>query len=235
MINQELRCIFLFICYYILMDSYNKIEFQLALIKASNIEFNKQFEERFSRILHNKQVMFETGPGWRPMLWELFERIETIAMPYKIQIEIQQIKEKFGNLRFYYEVSSVYEEDEVNRSALVLIGQLVDIYKEKSYHICDITGRYYKYRINSGSWVYACCYSAFIERYKTTPEMVEWARKDMVTQVQFDTIINNIKFTNKQRQFITSLSQTGILNDYLDDVSISKLIEHEFWLDPDKL
>lgn len=217
------------------MNNYNETDFQKELIGLSDVDYIRKFEARFSNILKIKKIGFETGPGWRPMLWELFERIEVVAIPYKIEIEVQQIKEKFGSLRFYYSALPAYEDQDVSQAALKLIEQLVDIYEEKSYHICDETGRYYKYRISSGSWVYACCYEAFIKKHATLPEMVEKARKDMVAQVQFDTIISNIKYTNKMRQFITSLSQTGILSDYLDDVSISKLIEHEFWLDNDKL
>ena len=83
--------------------------------------------------------------------------------------------------------------------------------------------------------MYACCYDAFVKRYSTQPQMVERARKDIVARVQFDRIIDTIKQGSKERQFISSLSQTGILNEYLDEISISKLVENEFWLDSDKL
>lgn len=216
--------------------NYNETEFQKELIGDTQGDFITKVTNRFTNFLH-KPIGFETGPGWRPMLWALLEEIEVIAIPYKIEIELQQVKEKFGSLRFYY--MSHYKESDVeieNRQAATkLIESIVDSYEEKSYHVCDVTGRHYKYRIASGSWVYACCYDAFIKRFATQPHIIENARKDIVTQVQFDRIITEIKQSGKQREFITSLSQTGILNDYLDDLTISKLVENEFWLDSDKL
>ncbi|MFA5759657.1 MAG: hypothetical protein WC942_09930 [Clostridia bacterium] len=213
-------------------NNYNKTEFQKELIGLPNIDFKVKVDNRFSKILSNTNWGFETGSGWNSLLWELFEEIEIVAIPYKIKIIIQQIKEKFGSLRFYYNTDS---KDPTPKTALDLIETLVNLYEEKSYNVCDITGRYYKYRIASGSWVYACCYDAFVKRYSTQPQMVERARKDIVARVQFDRIIDTIKQGRKERQFISSLSQTGILNEYLDEISISKLVENEFWLDSDKL
>jgi len=217
-------------------NNYNETEFQKELIAGTQGEFVTKVTNRFTKFLH-KPIGFETGPGWRPMLWALLEEIEVIAIPYKIEIELQQVKEKFGSLRFYY--MTHYKEPNVQienrQSAAKLIESIVDSYEEKSCNICDMTGRYYKYRIASGSWVYACCYDAFIKRFETEPQIIERARKDIVSRIQFDRIIDTIKQDSKERQFISSLYQTGLLSDYLDDVSISKLVETEFWLDSNKL
>ncbi len=213
--------------------NYNHTEFQKELIDGTSEEFITKVSNRFSFII--KPFGFETGPGWRPMLWELLEKIEVITIPYKIEIELQQIKEKFGSLRFYYMTHYKEPNVEINNEAAKLIEDLVDIYEEKSYHICDMTGKYYKYRIESGSWVHACCYDAFVKRFETQPQIIERARKDIVAQIQFDKIISTIKQGRNEKQFIRSLCDTGLIHNYLDDVSFSKLVENEFWLDSDKL
>ena len=44
--------------------------------------------------------MFECGEGWKGIVTDLCERLETLARP---QLKIAQIKEKFGDLRVYVE------------------------------------------------------------------------------------------------------------------------------------
>jgi hypothetical protein len=71
--------------------------------------FAKQMEERFPKMLADKYGGFAVGEGWWPILEALCANIqshidwknrETEVCP---QVVVEQIKEKFGGLRFYYQ------------------------------------------------------------------------------------------------------------------------------------
>jgi hypothetical protein len=45
---------------------------------------------------------FECGDGWFQLIWDLCENIEKLAEGKDIYIIAEQVKQKFGRLRFYY-------------------------------------------------------------------------------------------------------------------------------------
>jgi hypothetical protein len=67
----------------------------------------------------------DCGDGWLDLLDELMTKIEEIRPE---GVEIHQIKEKFGGLRFY--IGAATDE----------IWQLIDKYENKSFHICERCG-----------------------------------------------------------------------------------------------
>jgi hypothetical protein len=71
--------------------------------------FAKQMEEKFPKMFEHKYGGFAVGQGWWPILEALCANIqqhtdwrnrETEIVP---QVVVEQIKEKFGGLRFYYQ------------------------------------------------------------------------------------------------------------------------------------
>jgi hypothetical protein len=50
---------------------------------------------------------FEHGDGWFRIIEELSAKLDTIARKCEITIIADQVKEKFGTLRFYYGVSGL--------------------------------------------------------------------------------------------------------------------------------
>jgi hypothetical protein len=72
-------------------------------------EFSKRMEERFPKMLGGQYGGFAVGPGWWPILESLCTNIQhhidwknkkEEVVP---QVTVEQIKEKFGGLRFYYQ------------------------------------------------------------------------------------------------------------------------------------
>ena len=47
------------------------------------------------------------GDGWNEVLWKYLELMGRYASELEVVVSIQQIKEKFGGLRLYYELSGV--------------------------------------------------------------------------------------------------------------------------------
>lgn len=44
---------------------------------------------------------FELGNGWFYLIWELLNKLEPIVVRFS-DFKVEQVKEKFGTLRFYY-------------------------------------------------------------------------------------------------------------------------------------
>jgi hypothetical protein len=70
--------------------------------------FAKKMEERFPKMFAGKYGGFAVGAGWYPILEILCSNIQS-HIDWKVkqgqdisQVEVEQIKEKFGGLRFYY-------------------------------------------------------------------------------------------------------------------------------------
>ena len=71
--------------------------------------FAKKMEEQYPKMFENKYGGFAVGQGWYPILEALCANIQShidwkekqgAAVP---QVVVEQIKEKFGGLRFYYQ------------------------------------------------------------------------------------------------------------------------------------
>ena len=78
-------------------------------------EFSKSMEERFPKMLNGKYGGFAVGAGWWPIIESLCSNIQNY-IDWKqeqkekynrgegcTQVVVEQIKEKFGGLRFYYQ------------------------------------------------------------------------------------------------------------------------------------
>lgn len=76
---------------------------------------------------------FECGDGWYDLLHELILKIEALILLQPSAnweyFQAQQIKEKYGGLRFY--MSQTTEE----------MDDLINIYEHKSAHICESCGK----------------------------------------------------------------------------------------------
>ncbi len=67
-------------------------------------EFSKRMHERFPKMFEGKYGGFACSPGWWPMLETLCATIQDHINHSKgkcSQVIVEQIKEKFGTLRFY--------------------------------------------------------------------------------------------------------------------------------------
>ena len=71
-------------------------------------KFSKSMEEKFPKMFAGKYGGFAVGKGWYPILKILCSNIQQ-HIDWKnreseivAQVEVNQIKEKFGGLRFYY-------------------------------------------------------------------------------------------------------------------------------------
>lgn len=103
-----------------------------------------------------KYTKFDCGNGWFILLWELLEEIQDYYEQSNIdinEISLDQIKEKYGGLRF-----------EV-RNALHDIYDIIARYENKSESICEICGKQESVYENNGWKLTFCSKCSFIEGY----------------------------------------------------------------------
>lgn len=107
----------------------------------------------------------DTGDGWYQLLYdmcrEITEVLETAGKP--LHIVVDQIKEKYGILRFYYHFEDAEPGwDDVHQK----IALIVEKYEDKSESVCEICGREGTLRTDL-RWIQTlcdACYSKCIGR-----------------------------------------------------------------------
>lgn len=109
----------------------------------------------------------ECGDGWKELIKPLFDWIENYNKEHEDQIEIQQVKEKFGGLRFYVS----HEPDELSRMILKAEGD--------SYGICEVCGS----KIDVGhtqGWIKTICRKCIQDEvnHSNWKRQVKWKSKD---------------------------------------------------------
>ena len=115
-------------------------------------DFVKRMEERFPKMFVRPYGGIAVGPGWWPIIESLCANIQSRidwwnqnreARPVIEQVVIEQIKEKFGGLRFYYQGG----DDE--------ISGMVRMAEAWADHSCEECGAPGKRR--NGGWIRTLC------------------------------------------------------------------------------
>lgn len=91
-------------------------------------------------------AFLDVSPGWFPLIIELDE----LLVSYDPNYTLQQVKEKFGGLRWYFEPTSY---DLPNYGEM---RRIVSQYESLSMLTCEMCGRAGDLRINRG-WQYTRC------------------------------------------------------------------------------
>jgi len=111
--------------------------------------FAKRMEEAYPKMFSNTYGGFAVGAGWWPILETLCANIqqyldwknrESEVVP---QVVVEQIKEKFGGLRFYYQGG----DDQI--SGMV---RMAEAWADKSCEDCGTPGKR-----RSGGWIRTLC------------------------------------------------------------------------------
>lgn len=96
----------------------------------------------------------EHGDGWYDLLDEGMEQIQYFCdlCPSGIQLVADQIKEKFGTLRFYYSI-----ENATSKIESAILDNLVICLENRSSRICEVSGKS-GYMCRKGGWYRTLCY-----------------------------------------------------------------------------
>jgi hypothetical protein len=112
-------------------------------------ELELKLVEKYPQILcdYNGDVMktcmhwgMECDDGWYDLLNGLLEKLDYLSKHSGVQVVADQIKEKFGTLRFYY--STIFKSDlNVNPIVDGIISDIVSTAERRSAHVCEKTGK----------------------------------------------------------------------------------------------
>lgn len=87
------------------------------------------------------------GDGWQPIILQVHHRLTELVGDYKVT----QIKEKFGGLRYYYDLPSG-----VHPEVFVLCEHTVQAAEAASFEVCEVCGDPGKPSAYQG-WVKTVC------------------------------------------------------------------------------
>lgn len=106
---------------------------------------------------------FECGAGWFDIINKLSEKIEAVNnLKLGFIIVADQVKEKYGTLRFYYHSEITGEEDDLTKEQLhrngllaSLIDDAIDMAEIQTGHTCEVCGKQGKLR--DDGWIKCLC------------------------------------------------------------------------------
>jgi hypothetical protein len=112
------------------------------------------YEDSVEELLKN-----EIGycPGWHDLIREAFKKLLYLADLFNMEeINICQIKEKFGGLRLYLDFLPTDNNEEIGTMQVQIMQSILDIAESRSLNVCQNTGKYGKLRDVNG-WVMTLC------------------------------------------------------------------------------
>ena len=112
----------------------------------------KKFEEIRAKLLEKRKNEPKVEPKWPYELFGIecgkgWEKLYKPILDYAAEhnIEVHQVKEKFGQLRIYL---SSYDNT---------VRKMIDDAEEKSYNTCEVCGKYIDKPIVENHWIYPQC------------------------------------------------------------------------------
>ena len=152
-----------------------------------NKDLEKKLEEKFSFMKKGKSLAeqhkegfigdlysafgLECDDGWYDLIYDLCTEITKFYDEIKkpINLHVNQIKEKFGGLRFYFsldnEKSDTSDAKNDNHELYKKIHQIVQKYCDKSYEVCEVCGKPGKLREDL-PWIRTLCEGCYKEEKK---------------------------------------------------------------------
>lgn len=114
---------------------------------------NIENREKLKSLEIYKKVAFEFKDGWTKLVYDLGKDIEDLCKLTNCGLpKIQQIKEKFGTLRFYYNTLNSQYSEIVEKSIRALVFQA----EMKSSNTCEVCGKYGEVKVNGGIYTTVC-------------------------------------------------------------------------------
>ena len=128
-------------------------EYEQALYET----FPEYFEPEEIRRDPHKSCMawgFAHANGWYIIIWQILARLRQFCPTAKIRVA--QVKEKFGDLRFYYDILDWGEDGPGSQGRFdTLIEDIVDYGEHLTRHMCEFCGIPAKHRYDG--WHMTLC------------------------------------------------------------------------------
>jgi hypothetical protein len=121
------------------------------------------FRERTLPMTHTCMCWgLDVSDGWEKLLENLCARLAGIERLTGVKVIARQVKEKYGTLRFYYDVNPGTVPGDIASLAEDLIDQIVSKAEHDSGHTCESCGELGK--IRDSGWTVTLCDNCFEKR-----------------------------------------------------------------------
>lgn len=113
-------------------------------------EFPELFRHKDNQMESLMSFGVETSKGWHDIIYNLTRMVSEYSKAKKLDIEVVQVKEKFGGLRYYIHGGDEY------------IYNLISKAEDETFKICEKCGKPGKLRTKG--WYYTLCNKCQKER-----------------------------------------------------------------------
>jgi hypothetical protein len=122
-------------------------------IPSSDTEAKTLLLEEFPEFYGEMEGRFFLPKGWYPLLKILSQKILLVLKPHPdVELEVGQVKEKMGGLRFYWTLSKLFDNPQLKDKITELVNQA----EEDSYQICQVCGLRGERRFSKGLFSTLC-------------------------------------------------------------------------------
>jgi hypothetical protein len=125
---------------------------RIDLLTMDYEDFDKYMEKEYPYLFEEHCGGFAIGPGWRHIVVELCNDITWYCKQKQINIKVQQVKEKFGGLRFYI------------NSGDPAIGGMISMAEAWAENTCETCGERGKLDVKN-NWMKTLCDKHIKERH----------------------------------------------------------------------
>lgn len=93
------------------------------------------FQAAFPKLYANVRFGFYCPDGWLDIVWRLSEQLEPLG------VQCDQVKEKFGALRFYLRDRQAHAEPEAVQAEREVASKLIRAAEDEADRTCEICGQ----------------------------------------------------------------------------------------------
>lgn len=136
-----------------------------------------KFEKAYPLLMHQQddnsfnRFGLEVGPGWYPLIFEMFGFMDDLQQRSGKAVSISQIKEKFGTLRIHCRMPCESVEQEL----------IEDVFECLSAKTCDFCGSEGRIGSHKGLWATRCDKHRDIKHYKQAEKIRDQAAEDFLS------------------------------------------------------
>ena len=143
-------------------------------------KYPKMFRNRFKPMTETCMCWgFSVGPGWYKILEETCAKLQLLSDSFGIQAVAAQIKEKFGTLRFYFDIEQgdIVSVRKADREIVYdIMHDVVTRAEEETAWTCEVCGE--RGELRGTGWLVTLCDKHWEDYQKERSNVFDKAREE---------------------------------------------------------